>query len=133
MPPRTPYAVLRSDAIFLTIAGLFGVVSDLQLYASGTGSFGRTFYQNPTVIGVVEAHSLALLVGVSIWFLAHTPRFGHWVGLVAHLIMGTSNIIWFDVFRNVNAETQGVAVTVVHFVFVILNAFFVLRNAGTRN
>ncbi len=125
--------VLRSDAVFLFAAGLFGVVSDLQSYASGTGPFGHTFHQNPTVIGVVEAHSLAVLVAVSVWCLAHTPRFGHWVALAAHLIMGTSNIIWFDVFRNVNAATQGVAVTVVHFVFVILNTFFLIRNARTRN
>ena len=125
--------VLRGDAVFLFAAGLFGVVSDLQSYASGTGPFGRTFHQNPTVIGVVEAHSLAVLVAVSIWCLAHTPRFGHWVALVAHLIMGTSNVIWFDVFRNVNAATQGVAVTVVHFVFVILNTFFLIRNARTTN
>ena len=41
--------------------------------------------------------------------------------------MGASNIVWFDVFRNVNAETQGVAVTVVHFVFVGVNAFFIVR------
>ncbi len=85
------------------------------------------------MIGVVEAHSLAVLVAVSVWCLAHTQRFGHWVALVAHLIMGTSNIIWFDVFRNVNAEAQGVAVTVVHFVFVILNTSFLVRNVRTRN
>ena len=131
--PTTGSIVLRGDALFLAVAGVFGLVSDLRSYGTGSGSFGRTFYQNPTVIGVVEAHSLAVLIAVSVWFLAHTPRFGHWVALVAHTIMGTSNIIWFDVFRNVNAETQGVAVTVVHFVFVILNAFFAIRKTSLRN
>ena len=48
--------VLRVDAVFLTVAGVFGLVSDLQSYVSGTGPFGQTFFQNPTVIGVVEAH-----------------------------------------------------------------------------
>lgn len=131
--PTTGSVLLRSDAVFLAVAGVFGLVSDLRSYATGSGSFARTFYQNPTVIGVVEAHSLAVLIAVSVWFLANTPRFGHWVALVAHTIMGTSNIIWFEVFRNVNAETQGVAVTVVHFVFVICNAFFLIRNSGRRN
>ena len=123
--------VLRIDALFLTAAGVFGLVSDLQSYVSGTGPFGQTFYQNPTVIGVVEAHGLAVLIAGTLWFLAehHTGRFGHWVALTAHAVMGGSNIVWFDVFTRVQAETQGVAVTVVHFAFVALNAFFIIIRA----
>jgi hypothetical protein len=40
--------------------------------------------------------------------------------------MGGSNVIWFDGFTRVQAETQGVAVTVVHFAFVAVNAFFII-------
>jgi hypothetical protein len=40
--------------------------------------------------------------------------------------MGGSNIVWFDVFTQVQAETQGIAVTVVHFAFVAVNAYFIL-------
>ena len=82
--------VLRIDALFLTVAGVFGLVSDLQSHVSGTGPFGQTFYRNPTVIGVVEAHGLAVLIAGTLWFLAthHTGRVGHAVGLIAHAIMG---------------------------------------------
>lgn len=120
--------VLRVDAAFLSVAGLFGLVSDVQSYASGGGPFGQTFYQNPTVIGVVEAHGLAVLTAATLWFLAthHTGRFGHWVAVVAHAVMGGSNIVWFEVFTRVQAETQGIAVTVVHFAFVAVNAYFIL-------
>ncbi len=123
--------VLRIDALFLTVAGVFGLISDLQSYASGSGPFGQTFYQNPTVIGVVEAHGLAILTAGTLWFLAthHTGRFGHWVAVVAHAVMGGSNIVWFEVFTRVQAETQGIAVTVVHFAFVVVNALFVLGAA----
>jgi hypothetical protein len=116
--------ILRVDAVFLTVAGVSGLVSDLQSYASGSGPFGQTFYQNPTVIGVVEAHGLAVLTAGTLWFLAthHTGCFGHWVALTAHAVMGGSNIVWFDVFTRVQAETQGVAVTVVHFAFIIIRA-----------
>src|SRR5688572_15736878 len=84
--------ILRIDAVFLTVAGVFGLVSDLQSYGSGTGPFGQTFYQNPTVIGVVEAHGLAVLTAGTLWFLAtnHTGRFGHAVAAIAHAIMGGS-------------------------------------------
>jgi len=120
--------VLRVDAAFLSVAGLFGLVSDLQSYNSGGGPFGQTFYQNPTVIGVVEAHGLAVLTAGTLWFLAthHTGRFGHWVAVVAHALMGGSNIVWFEVFTRVQAETQGIAVTMVHFAFVAVNAYFIL-------
>ena len=121
--------ILRVDAVFLAVAGLFGLVSDLLSYVSGAGPFGRTFYESPTVIGVVEAHALAMLTAGTLWHLAQ-PRgshAGHWVGFFAHAIMGVSNVIWFDVFTRVQAETQGVAVTVVHFVFVAVHAFLVAR------
>ena len=129
--------ILRVDAIFLGLAGLFGVVSDLLSYLSGSGPFGRTFYENPTVIGVVEAHALAMLTAGALWYFAkkHDTTFGNWIGLIAHAVLGVSNIIWFDVFTRVNAQTQGVAVTVVHFLFVLLNAFVAVKHgkdpAGT--
>ena len=123
--------VLRVDAVFLTVAGVFGLVSDLQSYTSGSGPFARTFYQNPTVIGVVEAHGLAILTAGTLWFLAthHTGRFGHWVAIFAHAVMGGSNVVWFEVFTRVQAETQGIAVTVVHFAFVVANALFIFSTA----
>ena len=100
MPVMMRRVVLRIDALFLTVAGVFGLAADLQSYASGSGPFGQTFYQNPTVIGVVEAHALAVLTAGSIWFLAtHRARHGHWVALIAHAIMGGGNIVWFDVLR----------------------------------
>jgi hypothetical protein len=78
--------------------------------------------------GVVEAHGLAVLTAGTLWFLAthHTGRVGHAVALVAHAIMGGSNIVWFDVFTRVQAEAQGVAVTVVHCAFVAVNAFLII-------
>ena len=45
-----------------------------------------------TVIGVVEAHALAVLTAVVLWFLVthHTGRFGHVVALIAHAIAKVS-------------------------------------------
>src|SRR5918993_4651197 len=125
---------LRVDAVFLILAGMFGLVGDVLSYRSGTGPFGTTFFQNPTAIGVVEAHALAVLTAVTLWYCSqqHAGRFGHWVGLSAHLVLGGSNIIWFEVFSRVQAEAQGVAVTVVHFLFVALNGFLIIRGGENR-
>jgi hypothetical protein len=101
---------------------------------SGAGPFGATFHGNPTVIGVVEAHALAVLTAVTLWYFSrnHAGTFGNWVGLSAHLVLGGSNLIWFDVFRRVQAEAQGVAVTVVHFAFVALHVFLIIRGGERR-
>ena len=121
--------ILRADAVFLALAGVFGLVSDLLSHLSGTGPFGTTFYENPIVIGVVEAHALAVLTAVTLWYLSQKQAgtFGNWVGVCAHLILGGSNIIWFEVFGRVQAETQGVAVTLVHLAFATLNALLIVR------
>ena len=86
------------------------------------------------MIGVVEAHALAVLTAVTLAYCSQrrTGAFGHSVGLSAHLVLGGSNIIWFEVFSRVQAEAQGVAVTVVHFLFVALNAFLIVRGGEDR-
>lgn len=58
---------LRVDAVFLMLAGVFGLVADILSYRSGAGPFGTTFFRNPTVIGVVEAHALAVLTAATLW------------------------------------------------------------------
>ena len=125
---------LRVDSGFLLLAGVFGLVCDILSYRSGTGPFGTTFFQNPTVIGVVEAHALAVLTAVTLWYCSQQQagRFGHWLGLSTHLVLGGSNIIWFEVFSRVQAEAQGVAVTVVHFLFVTLNALLIIKDGQNR-
>ena len=119
--------LLRGDAVFLTLAGLFGLTADLVSHAAGAGPFGLTFYRNPLVIGVVEAHALAIVIAGTLWHHARTGagNHGHWAGMAAHAVMGVSNVIWFEVFTRVQAETQGVAVTAVHFVFIALHAVLI--------
>jgi hypothetical protein len=119
------HTILRLDAAFLGLAGLMGLLSDLASYSLGTGPFGAVFYQNPTVIGSVEAHALAGLMAAVLWFFSRQPdsSFGNWTGMVAHLMLGVSNLIWFDVFRLVHATASGAAVTAVHFSFSALHGF----------
>lgn len=126
--------LLRVDAVFLGLAGVFGLVSDLLSYLSGAGPFGTTFYENSTVIGVVEAHSLAVLTAGTLWYFAQNREgtFGNWIGLLAHLVLGVCNIIWFDVFTRVQADAQGLIVTVLHFVFVTLNAVLIIKGGKGR-
>lgn len=123
--------VLRFDSIFLGLAGIFGIAADLLSHFSGSGPFGMHFYKNPIVITGVEAHAFAVMTAGLLWYFSTVKNWaaGNWFGIIAHLICGVSNILWFDIFRSVNAATQGVIDTTVHFIFVILNAIVIFKQS----
>lgn len=126
---RVRVGTLRADAVFLGVSGVFGVIADVSSYLSGQGPFGPTFYGDPLVIGVVEAHALAILTATTLWYSARgtMATFGRWTALAAHLVLGVSNVVWFDVFTGLNADTQGQAVTTLHFVFCALHLQWIVR------
>jgi tryptophan-rich sensory protein len=122
--------ILRIDAGFICLAGVFGVASDLLSYFAGKGAFGQIFYKNPFVIAGVEAHLFAVMAAGFMWYLSKSKDAGSGssMGIIVHLICGISNIIWFDVFTTVNAFAQGIVVTILHFLFVGLNAALIYKN-----
>jgi len=127
--------ILRIDAAFLGLAGVFGVASDLLSYFAGRGAFGQVFYKNPFVIAGVEAHLLAVMAAGFMWHWSKNRHgsSGSWMGIIVHLICGISNIIWFDVFNAVNARAQGIVVTILHFLFVGLNAALIYQNKAQHS
>ena len=120
--------VLRVDAMFLAAAGVFGLVSDLQSYVSGTGPFGQTFFRNPTVIGVVEAHSLAVLTAGTL--VSGDTSHGTFRALGRGYCPCRHGRKQHRLVRCVQARAggdSGLAVTVVHFAFIGVNLFFITR------
>jgi len=89
-------ATLRVDACCLALAGAFGLIGDILSYVSGAGPFGATFHDNPTVVGVVEAHSLAVLTAVALWHSSrnHVGTFGNVVERVAAAAVVTRQGSW---------------------------------------
>jgi hypothetical protein len=111
--------LLFVDALFLVVMGVFGIASDLASYIAGLGTFRSTFLNDPRVIGVIEAHGLALLTGIAGFAHAsssHT-RYWHLHFAATHLLLGGSNIAFFSVFTVVEATIMGIAVTAIHFMF----------------
>ena len=118
---RWKRTLLLVDAAFLIIMGVFGLVSDLASYVAGSGSFQGVFMNDPRVIGVVEAHGLAILTGVA--GFAHLSSSGrsywHLHFATTHLLFGGANIAFFGVFSMVQAVLIGTAVTAIHFAFAV--------------
>ena len=115
-------SILKLDAWFLIIAGTLAGFADLLSYFKGLGVWGQYFYANPLTVGFFEAHALAIIIGL---FFIRTHKTGDFkfngcIALLTHYVLGTSNLIWFDGFSMVGAETMGIIATIIHFVFVSL-------------
>ena len=123
--------LIAIDGLFLILSGCFGLVADLVSYLAGVGPFGAIFHGDAVVIGVVEAHGLAVLTGIAAWAgrARSSRRYWHWHLAATHLLLGGANIAFFDVFERVRAWPGGIGVTAVHFALVILQIAFALRGA----
>jgi hypothetical protein len=112
--------MLQTDGLTLGLFGLFGLTMDLLSYFTGVGAWGQQFFHNPTAVGVVEAHGLAICVAVLLFTMStqevKTPW--HTLGLAAHALMGVSNLIFWQVFVDVNLLPMGYITTIYHWLFV---------------
>ena len=121
-------ALLRIDGWFLILSGCFGLAADLASYFGGIGPFGPVFHGDPIVIGVVEAHGLAVLTGIAVC-AARAGRYWHWHLAATHALLGGANLAFFAVFEQVGARAGGIAVTAIHFGLVAVQIAFA---AGRR-
>jgi len=121
--------LLRLDGLFLIVSGCFGLAADLASYVAGAGPFGPVFHGDPTVIGVVEAHGLAVLTGIAACAgpAARSPLYWHCHLAATHLLLGGANLAFFAVFEQVGARAGGIAVTAVHFGLAVLQIALALR------
>ena len=123
--------LIAIDGLFLILSGCFGLVADLVSYLAGVGPFGAIFHGDAVVIGVVEAHGLAVLTGIAALAgrVGEGRRYWHWHLAAAHFLLGGANIAFFDVFERVGAQAGGIGVTAVHFALALLQIVFALRGA----
>ena len=124
--------LLFVDALFLVVMGVFGIASDLASYIAGLGTFQSTFLDDPRVIGVIEAHGLALLTGIAGFVHASSnhARYWHLHFAATHLLLGGANVVFFGVFTIVQADVMGIVVTAIHFMFIIAQVIALRVGAG---
>ena len=120
--------LLYADAAFLILIGGIQVVLELVGYFQGAGPLGDAFHESPYAIGFVEAHGLALMMGVLLAVAARPPtRSGNVLGLAVHFLLGGANLLFWSRFAHFGLVPMGVAATVAHFAFVLLHALCLTR------
>ena len=124
MSDRARRLLLTADGVFLAVVGGIQVLFETVGYYSGAGPYGELFDHSPYIIGWVEAHGLALLIGVLLLAVARRDlrRFWHVFAAAVHVLLGGANIVFWESFGMFGMVPMGIAATVVHVVFVVLHA-----------
>jgi hypothetical protein len=107
--------LLRANALFLMAASVGALATmDLPLIFTGGGPAGRVLGNIPYVgIGFLEAHGLALILGVLLWFAAPERKW-HATAAAIHLLLGSSNLICWQLFVATDTLPMGYVTTALH-------------------
>jgi hypothetical protein len=117
MTPAIRTAILRANAIFLLIASTGGFVTDISGAFFARGPFSPIVASAPhTAIGFVEAHGLAFIIGVLLW-RAQPLRLWHVTAMAVHILLGTSNLAFWQIFVASDMLVAGYVTTALHGLF----------------
>lgn len=122
--------LLRGNGIFLMFMGTGAALSDAVGHFFGRGPLAAAMYRAPLAISSFEAHLLAVVLGVLLWKGARSidKRPHHVLAAVVHLILGGSNVLFFQgAFGSLGMERFGVVITTIHFLFVVAQAWAAMK------
>jgi len=113
--------ILLSDGAFLLVAGTVQVVLELLGYFAGRGIWGHVLAHSPYTIGWVEAHGLAVLIGLLLVVIARRDgrRYWHGFALAVHLLLGAANLVFWQSFVTFAIVPVGVGTTIAHGMFAV--------------
>jgi hypothetical protein len=112
--------ILRANAAFLCVAAAGGFMSDVAGIFFARGPVAAVVAAAPhSGIGLIEAHGLAFIVGVLLWHAASEFRW-HSAAAAIHLLLGTANLVFWDVFVASDMLVVGYVTTIAHWLLVVL-------------
>ena len=117
--------LLRANAVFLTVMSLVGLLIDIAGIFFSKGPQSRILQSGPdgslpvAGIGFVEAHGLALILGITLWRVP-ASRSWHLTAAAIHLLLGTANLTFWGIFVGSQMLALGYLSTILHGVFMAL-------------
>ena len=127
--------LFQVNAGFLMLMGGVFAVLDYVGYRTGHGPLGGILHGNTLAVGMQEAHGLALLFGLTLFFFAipDARRSWHWICAGIHILLGGSNLMYWSGMVEYGVIGPEVVVTSIHGLFVLLHIFSLLvtRNMAT--
>ena len=112
-------ALLYVNGTFLVLIGGPFAVFDLLSYFWGIGPLGTMFYNVPYTVGLFEAHGLAFILGLLLLRAARWEPIARWhlLGAGIHLLLGTSNLLFWSFIIAMGVVTAEIVITSIHFLF----------------
>lgn len=108
--------LLLINGAVLVLVGSIQVTLELFSYYAGEGIYGPLFHSSPYLVGWVEAHGLAALIGIVFVVVGASDEGRRWhvVALCVHLLLGTANIVFWSAFRTFGMVAAGIVATTGH-------------------
>jgi hypothetical protein len=118
MTPIGRQLILRATAIYLGTASVLGfLLLDVRGIYFDAGPLSRVLNDVPhAAIGMVEAHGLAFILAVTFW-RAPAVRFWHLAAMAATALLGTANLVFWQLFVDTDALAVGYLATSLHWIF----------------
>ncbi|MER8424964.1 hypothetical protein [Mesorhizobium sp. M1403] len=119
MPPAFGNLLIRFNAGFLMLASAGGLATDIAGSFFGRGAEATLLADAPGVgIGFLEAHGLALVIGLTMWRIAYSLNWHAFLAAV-HALLGTANLLFWQFFIAADVLIVGYATTAAHWLFVV--------------
>lgn len=115
--------VLRANALYLLIASIGGFITDVAGAFFARGPESQMLAVLPVAaVGFLEAHGLAMIIGVLFWRAAPL-RSWHLTAVAVHVLLGTVNLVLWQIFIVNDMLALGYITTSLHWLFVVLQLF----------
>ena len=125
------HLILRADAAFLLAASTGGFANDIRGIFLGLGPVASVVAEAPHAgIGFIEAHGLAFILGILMW-RAEPSRAWHLTAAAIHALLGSANVIFWQLFIASDMLMVGYVTTTLHGLFVVLQTSAAIA-AGRR-
>jgi hypothetical protein len=110
--------ILRAHALYLGIAAVLGFLFlDMRGFVFNSGPAGEVAGAAPyTIVGFVEAHGLAFILALLFWRAAPV-RMWHVTAMATAALLGTANVVFWQIFVITDTLVMGYVTTGLHWTF----------------
>jgi hypothetical protein len=125
--------ILRANALWLLPASIGGLSMDILGAFYGLPPQALILRDAPeAAIGFIEAHGLALVLALHLWRAAPT-RSWHLTGAAVGALLGTANLVFWQIFIKGDMLAVGYITTTMHWLFFALEVFAAVALSATSD
>lgn len=121
--------VVLISAAFLGVAGSVQMLLEIAGHFAQIGPYAEQFANSPYTIGFFEAHGLAVLTAVALFWHRNSDQLHLWnrFAFTVHLLLGGANLLFWQSFVTFDFLMPGIIATTLHGVLLMANGYHLIR------